>query len=116
MQIVMHRHVLLDSDSMNKSVLILSLLSCVDTGQPAGLFVKALIYDQGMDKSVVVKSHGVTVTNPTFKHRANKIHVIYDLPHIFKNIRNNQNMVKKMKFDKVYGKKVVPLILACQSE
>ena len=51
--------------------------------------MKVVICDQGSNNRSVVNSLGVSVDNPTFQHNGSTIFVLYDPPHLLKNIRNN---------------------------
>ena len=49
-----------------------------------------VICDQGSNnRSVVNNSLGATVDKPTFERNESTIFVLYDPPHLSKNIRNN---------------------------
>ena len=55
-----------------------------------GLTVRAIICDQGSNNRKFLESlEGVCVDQPFFMHAGSKIHVIYDPPHLLKNVRNN---------------------------
>ena len=66
-----------------------TLLTCVEKVQATGLIVKVVICDQGSNNRSVVNKLGVTVDKPTFDHNDATIFVVYDPPHLLKNIRNN---------------------------
>ena len=56
----------------------------------AGLNVKVLICDQGSNnRSFLETQCGVSVEKPYIIHAGQKIHVVYDPPHLLKNMRNN---------------------------
>lgn len=54
-----------------------------------GLLPTALICDQGSQNRKLFSLLGGTETNPTTEIHGKKLYLIYDIPHIFKSIRNN---------------------------
>ena len=61
-----------------------------------GLHVKVLVCDQGSNNRQFLKSFSeVTVDKPYFFYSGNKVYVIYDPPHLIKNVRNT---LKKLAF------------------
>ncbi len=64
-------------------------MECIDKVSEAGLIPKVLICDQGSNNTSMVASLGVTVTKPYFEHDHKRMYVMYDPPHLVKNIRNN---------------------------
>ena len=79
----------LTSGPMCSDRLKTTLLTCIEKVQATGLIVKVVICDQGSNNRSVVNSLGVSVDNPTFQHNGSTIFVLYDPPHLLKNIRNN---------------------------
>lgn len=65
-------------------------LQAVSKLAEVGLNVKVVICDQGSNnRSFLETQCGVSAQNPYFIHAGQKIHVIYDPPHLLKSIRNN---------------------------
>lgn len=54
-----------------------------------GLNVKVVVCDQGSNNRSMMKSLGVTVDSPHFEMNGKSLHVLYDPPHLLKNICNN---------------------------
>ena len=65
------------------------ILDCISKAEEAGLVVKVVIADQGANNRKAFTSLGITTESPFFLHNGKKIHVMYDPPHLLKNIRNN---------------------------
>jgi len=66
------------------------LLEALDQVKETGLLVKVIIADQGSNNRCVLEKHcKVTIDNPCFTHNGSSIFVMYDPPHLLKNIRNN---------------------------
>ena len=64
--------------------------SCIDKLTKNGLSVKVLIYDQGSNNRQYIESLGkVTCDKPFITVDHKNISVIYDPPHLLKNVRNN---------------------------
>ena len=64
--------------------------TCITKLKEIGLDVKVLICDQGTNnRSFLQKLEGATVEKPYIIHDGQKIFVMYDPPHLLKNIRNN---------------------------
>jgi hypothetical protein len=62
----------------------------IDKLAAIGLSVRVLICDQGSNNRRFVQTlSGVTVDKPYFVHDDRKVYVMYDPPHLLKNIRNN---------------------------
>ena len=58
--------------------------------QAIGLHVKVLVCDQGSNNRQFPKSFSkVSVDKPYFSYSGKKVYVIYDPPHLIKNVRNN---------------------------
>lgn len=80
----------LSSGPMESSLLHTLLIECIDKLSEAGLSVKCVVADQGSNnRKVFTKFCKVTELDPFFVHNGQKIHVLYDPPHLLKNIRNN---------------------------
>ena len=63
-----------------------------------GLHVKVLVCDQGSKNRQFLKLFSdVSVDKPYFSYSGNKVYVIYDPPHLIKNVRNNLKK-KKLAF------------------
>jgi len=54
-----------------------------------GLLPTTLVCDQGTQNQKLFSLLGGTDSNPTTKIPNQKLHLIYDIPHLFKSIRNN---------------------------
>ena len=54
-----------------------------------GLTIKAVILDQGSNNCSVFRNLGVTADKPYFNHLESEILIMFDPPHLLKNIRNN---------------------------
>ena len=77
-----------------------------------GLSVKVIISDQGSNNRNMFETViGITEQEPHFMHNGHKVYVLYDHPHLVKNVRNN---LKKHGFN-VDGN-LVHWILDCLSE
>ena len=85
----------LSSGPMKSDIIKSALLNCIDKVESVGLNVKVIICDQGSNNQSLVKSLGATEAKPTFLHNSSIYHIMYDPPHLFKNIRNN---LKKSSF------------------
>ena len=77
------------SGTVSSVMLLTLLLSCITKLQDIGLKVKLLICDQGSNNRSMIGKLGVNFKRPYFMHRLQKIYVLYDPPHLIKNIRNN---------------------------
>lgn len=80
----------LSSGPINSNVLHGLLLECLDNVQTAGLDVKVIIADQGSNnRSMFERYCGATANKPYFEHNGKQIFIMYDPPHLLKNVRNN---------------------------
>ena len=80
----------LSSGTMTSDKLQTLVKSCLDKLFDIGLNVKVLVCDQGSNnRSFVETMENVSVSKPFFIHNDHKIFVMYDPPHLLKNIRNN---------------------------
>lgn len=75
--------------SMKHNVLQNLIKSTITKVMDAGLKVVAIVCDQGTNNQSALKSLGISVDKPYFFVDEKKIFSIFDIPHIFKNIRNN---------------------------
>lgn len=62
---------------------------CLQELFAVGLVPKAVVCDQGSNNRGAFKDLGVTLDSPFFHLNQKKIVAIYDIPHLFKSIRNN---------------------------
>ena len=92
----------LSSGPMQGEILQDIILDGIQRLQQIGLIVKVLICDQGSNNRKMVQQLGATVNKPYFHHGEQLIYVMYDPPHLIKNVRNN---LKKSGF-LVHGKEV----------
>ena len=74
---------------MNPVIVQEALLDCIDFVRSAGLIQKVVICDQGSNNRSMISNLGDTVFHPTSECNSDTIFVIYDAPHLLKNIRNN---------------------------
>ena len=66
------------------------LLECIESLQNSGLNVKVVIADQGSNNRKMFEACcNVSAENPFFFVNGKKVFVIYDPPHLLKNVRNN---------------------------
>ena len=67
------------------------IAECVNKMTNIGLHVRCLVCDQGATNISAVKKLGFVCESPyiTFDNVANKVYVVFDVPHILKNVRNN---------------------------
>lgn len=79
----------LSSGPMDGKLLHSLLLDCIDRVEEVGLRVKVVVADQGSNNRKAFRLAGVSEMHPFFAHRGEKIHVLFDPPHLLKNIRNN---------------------------
>lgn len=77
------------SGPMAADLLKSKLLSCIGELESIGLNVKVVVCDQGSNNRSMMKSLGVTVDSPHFEMNGKSLHVLYDPPHLLKNICNN---------------------------
>ena len=65
-------------------------LEAIDKLSEVGLNVKVIVCDQGSNnRSFLETQCKVSVEKPYFVHNDERVHVIYDPPHLLKNVRNN---------------------------
>ena len=83
--------IFLSSGTIKPAMLKPSFLSALKNFFAIGLDVKVLTCDQGSNnRSVMHSLFGVTVDGPYFIFKnVDKVYVVYDPPHLLKNIRNN---------------------------
>ena len=81
----------LSAGPIKASVLQTLTKSCITKLQAIGLNVVALICDQGSNNRSFLGKMGenISVNRPYIMHNDRKIFVIYDPPHLLKNVRNN---------------------------
>ena len=80
----------LSSGPVSASMLRSLTRNCIEKLQSIGLNVKAIVCDQGSNnRSFVEKAEKVSPDSPFFRVNSENIYVIYDPPHLVKNIRNN---------------------------
>ena len=78
------------SGPISSEILHAILIQCIEHCKAAGLIVKVIIGDQGPNNRKLFEGHlGATEFSPYFEHAGNRIFVMYDPPHLLKNIRNN---------------------------
>ena len=69
--------------------LLMSLKKLIIRLKACGLFVKALVCDQGSSNCVIARTLGVSPDRPFFITDKEKISFIFDVPHLLKCMRNN---------------------------
>ena len=82
----------LSSGPMSGNDMKILLLECISKLHSIGLKVLVIIGDQGSNNRNLFensKQLGITVNQPFFMVGDHKIFVMYDLPHLIKNVRNN---------------------------
>ena len=79
----------LTSGTVSGVVLKDLLLSCLDKVNDIGLDPKIVICDQGSNNRNAITLLGITVDKPFFQYNEKKVLVMYDPPHLLKNVRNN---------------------------
>lgn len=64
---------------------------CITRVHDIGLFVRCIVCDQGPTNVAAVKNLGSTVASPNFSIDTigHIVHVVFDVPHLLKNVRNN---------------------------
>lgn len=75
--------------SMKSNDLKTVIIDCIEKLFDIGLNVCAVVSDQGTNNQSAYKMLGMTSEKPYFYVRYKQIFSVYDVPHIFKNIRNN---------------------------
>lgn len=80
----------LSSGTMTGAQMKVHLKECITKLQNIGLHVVLVVSDQGSNnRNLFEKELGITVDEPFFYLNGKKIFVMYDPPHLLKNIRNN---------------------------
>jgi len=97
------------SSSVNCDVLKSMILTLVSKLEAMDLNVTAVVCDQETSHRVCLSAMGVTLSMPVFaSENGNYIHVMYDPPHLIKNVRNNL-----LKYDVIIGSDVVSFDHIC---
>ena len=65
------------------------LLYVLENLNSVGFLPKAIVCDQGTNNRNAFTSLGINSKTPFFYYKNHKIFGLYDVPHLFKNIRNN---------------------------
>ena len=63
--------------------------NCLNLCQKLGLVVRAIGCDQGPTNRKYFNISKISIDNNFFLHNNNKMYATYDIPHLFKSIRNN---------------------------
>jgi glycosyltransferase involved in cell wall biosynthesis len=79
----------LSSGTISSSMLQSLLLEALDKVKEIGLEVKVIICHQGSNNRSALEKLGVKEQSPSFLHEGVKYLVLYDPPHLLKNVRNN---------------------------
>lgn len=77
------------SGTMKRTQMKDTLYECLDRLKTIGLDVKAFVCDQGSNNRSLVNFLGVSEEKPYFIYKTKKYFVLYDPPHLIKNVRNN---------------------------
>ena len=89
--------------SVNSDVLKSMIVTLVSKLEAINLNVVAIVCDQESSHRQCLTNMGVTLSSPMFtSDTGNDIHVMYDPPHLIKNVRNNL-----LKYDIIIGNDVV---------
>lgn len=65
------------------------IMATLDEIQKIGFIPKVIVCDQGSNNRSAYRDLGVSLDRPYFYSGAKKIFAIYDVPHLFKSLRNN---------------------------
>jgi len=78
-------------NTMAASTLAELVCDCVDKLQNINLFVRCIVCDQGATNVAALRQLGFMTNDPCLQlpKIQTKIHVIFDVPHLLKNVRNN---------------------------
>ena len=80
----------LSSGTMKGHTMATLLKDCISKVENCGLTVKVIISDQGSNNRNMFETViGITEQEPHFMHSGHKVYVLYDPPHLVKNVRNN---------------------------
>jgi hypothetical protein len=79
----------LSENSVKGSALAVLIDYCIAKLNNIGLCPKATVCDLSTTNSTAMKLLGATLAKPYIYFEGNKIHCLYDAPHLFKCIRNN---------------------------
>lgn len=79
----------LPATSVSHNILSELLVEAIQRLFDCGLFIKAVICDQGTNNVAALKLLKVTKDKPFFEVNARRIYSIFDTPHLFKNLRNH---------------------------
>ncbi|GFS27409.1 transposable element P transposase [Elysia marginata] len=79
----------LSHSTIKPAILHRVLMTAIEKLKSLDLTVKAVICDQGSNNCSVFRNLGVTPEKPYFQHLESEVLVIFDPPHLLKNIRNN---------------------------
>ena len=80
---------LLVHESCSSDKIKAKLLDMIDEVTSIGLHVTTVVSDLGSNFQKLIRSLGITPTQPWFSHKGQKIFYLFDTPHIIKAIRNN---------------------------
>lgn len=76
-------------NSMKSHNLKQILTICLENIIRVGMVPKILVCDQGTNNRSALSKLGVSTATPFFTHNDKKIFCIFDVPHLFKSLRNN---------------------------
>ena len=79
----------LTSGTMVGSVINILLRQCIDKLKNIGLTVVICVCDQGSNNQSLFKQLGITTKAPYFMHNSSQVFMMFDPPHLLKNVRNN---------------------------
>ncbi|XP_063079767.1 uncharacterized protein LOC134469433 isoform X3 [Engraulis encrasicolus] len=79
----------LSSGTMKHGVLKTKIMEAVEKVLDTGFTPMVLVMDQGSNNLAACRNLGITEEKPYFFVKSQKIHFLFDPPHLMKNIRNN---------------------------
>ena len=80
---------LLVHESCPSDTIKAKLLDMIDEVTSIGLQVTTIVSDLGSNFQKLIRSLGITPTQPWFWHKGRKVFYLFDAPHIIKAVRNN---------------------------
>lgn len=79
----------LSKNGTKKTPLALLIDLCLEKLFKMGFSIRVMVSDQGSTNSAAIKLLGISKDNPYYFFGEHKIHFLFDVPHLFKSIRNN---------------------------
>jgi len=101
-----HFGYVLSSGNLKSSTLALLITAAIDALISVGLRQRVVVCDQGTNNQSAMRSLGVERQKSFFLHNDQKIILVFDLPYLIKNVRNNlRNPALLWTVDLFYGLK-----------